>query len=271
MITYRKLGQLGRWGNQLFQYSGVYLYATTNHFTYAMPSWTGADVFKSIPSWSAQEKKQALSLPTTTLNDYTTLSRTERLLSLLGKKPIRLSIQDLYQRPQDNIDLFGYFQDPFSIDLLKSNRRDLINLFQFKEEIHEAFLAATHGHPSWTGVHIRRGDFVKRDLHMPIEPYVQYLREHHIKNIYVSSDDPTIMEQLKEFSPLVINNPLPQVPNFIFDFWMLMNAEMILGCGSTFSWWAALLSQSGRYISPPLTHLRNKEGNWKNLHDESFF
>ena len=48
------------------------------------------------------------------------VNKREKILSiLLGIKPKRTSLESLYQKAPDNINIYGYFQSQYAIDILK--------------------------------------------------------------------------------------------------------------------------------------------------------
>ena len=248
MITYRKLGKFGRWGNQLFQYAGAWLYAM--HFGYhgAFPHWDGCKVFKNIPYYSYRDYLLSRFLPTRQLDDVRAHPRW---------KPTRLwALQELYERGDDNINLYGYLQDPLSIDFLQRYKPEILKLYTFIDEIEETYKKAVTSFEPYLVLHLRRGDFVKLGYALPSAFYKKLLPKiHGGRRLYITSDDPTINEEFENIETFKLANPLPYIPRFIFEFWMIKNAETVNGCGSTFSWWAAYLGNKNDYWSPPLTHL----------------
>ena len=168
-----------------------------------------------------------------------------------------MSINELYKNQKDNINIYGYLQDPIILELLKIHKQKVLNWFRFKPEIDELLRQETEKYRPWIGIHIRRGDFIKRGLALPVVKYIELLKNiKNAKKLYISIDDKSIISDFKDFELINLKNPLPDIPDFVFDFWMLKNSETILGCGSTFSWWAAYLNKGGGgYYSPPLTHL----------------
>lgn len=260
MITFRKLGKFGRFGNQLFQYAGVKLYADLNGYKAVFPKWMGNKIFEGVtPSYRLIDRIRLLLLPTYQLDDvksYNQMDMIKFILGLNGRLPETINIKSLYSNPEDNINLYSHFQDEFSMELLKKHRDLVCNWFSFKPEIEIEYKKRTNHLESWIGIHIRRGDFVKRNLAVQISEYLELLKKiSNGKSIYIASDDKNIAKEFKEFKLIKMVNSLPNAPSFIFDFWMLKNAQIILGCGSTFSWWAAYLNKEGKYYSPPLTHL----------------
>jgi len=262
MITFKKLGHLGRFGNQLFQYAGAKMYADINGFKSVFPGWIGNKIFENIAFYNNREYLLSRFLPTRQLNDLTSYTHADKIkyaLHLLKQLPQTVELKKLYAHPEDNINLLGYFQDKLSLKILKERKRNVLDWFTFKKDIENEFRKETQSYRPWIGIHIRRGDFVKRGLSLPAFLYKDFLKSADKKNIYISCDDPETISEFKDYPLIRPENPLPQIPNFIFDFWMLKESEMILGCGSTFSWWAAYLGNRNNYFSPPLTHLWPKE------------
>lgn len=260
MITFRKLGKLGRFGAQLFQYAGVRLYAEKNGFDFALPDWAGTKIFQRVKPWTKIEKIKAFFYPKVQLNDMKSYNKIDKILWLiyLKKNPLETqSLESLYKNPRDNISLYGYILDEFSFQLLKENREKIKSWFQFKKELEEKCQKVTAGLNPWIGIHIRKGDFVKRGINLPVSQYKSKLEE--IKNqfpghrIFIATDDKTIIPEFSDYNLIKLSSPLTDVPEYVFDFWMLAHSKIIIGGGSVFSWWAAFLSDQNYYYAPPLT------------------
>lgn len=261
MITFRRLGHFGRFGNQLFQYSGTRLYAESNGFNWAFPPWIGDRLFQ-IPK--KPTKCYHSLLPTIQLADMRSTSWSERFLHPLGLWR-RGTIDQLYAHPENNVSLYGYMQDETSLKKIQAHRDRVQTWFRFRPEIDAAFHAATKG-MSWVGLHVRRGDYIGAGCAIPVQIYLDTLvRIRGNLPVYVATDDSAVRHELAPDTILNVPNPLPDlyayVPNDLFDFWMLQHATTVIGGGSTFSWWAAFLGTHQGYYAPPLTHLwigRNK-------------
>lgn len=251
MVTFKKLGKLGRWGNQLFQVAAIRLYAKKFGYEAAFPAWTGTEVFVDMPAYSKEQEILSVGLKTLQLEDMKSYPRWQIFKKLYA-------VRELYEHPKDNVDFYGYFQDAFSLDQLQRRKNEVLEMYTFKPEIEQAYKTIVAEHEPYIALHLRRGDFVKLGYALPSAYYHDVLKKIHAgRPIYVASDDPTIMEELKDLNmrTFQLANPLPQVPGFVFDFCMIKNAQTVVGCGSTFSWWAAYLGNKNDYWSPPLTHL----------------
>lgn len=266
MITFRKL-KFGRSGigNILFQYSGIKLYAEKNGYDFAIPDWIGTKIFTRIKPWTTAQRIKAIFCRQIQLDDLDSYSKIEALLWLFSKNiklPRTQSLESLYKNPKNNISIFGYMQDEFSLRLLKENREKIKSWFKFREDIEKECKKITAGFKPWIGVHIRRGDYVKIGIDLPISQYKLKLDEiiNQFPNhkVFIATNDLTILPEFNDYNLIKIFNPLPDIPNYVLDFWMLVNSEVIIGGGSTFSWWAAFLSDKNYYYSPLLTNFWTK-------------
>lgn len=252
MITISRLGKLGRFGNQLYQYAGVRLYAESNGFSWALPPWDGVKLFRDIHSWRFAQRIKALSLPTIQLSDMASTSWSERLLMPFGLWK-RDSLKNLYEHPHDNLSLYGYLQETPDIQRLRECRDTVRSWFQFKPEIESAFRRATEKYRPWLAVHLRFGDLVKRGIASNVDNTLAHVeRLQRERTLFVATDSPEVKQRVSERCPIAPTNPLPELPPYAFDFWMLKEADVLIGSGSTFAWWAAFLSEKDGYWSPPL-------------------
>lgn len=266
MITFRKFkfGRSGL-GNWLFNYAGVKLYAEKNGFDFTMPNWIGAKIFQNIRPWTTTEKIKSLFYRQAQLDDLDSYTKIDALSWLFSKKiklPQAQSLESLYKNPKDNISIYGYMQDQFSLQLIKQNREKIKGWFKFKENIEKEYQKITTDLKPWIGVHIRRGDYVKLGINLPVSQYKSKLNEikkqfPHCK-VFIATNDKTIIPEFSDYNLIKISNPLSAIPDYVFDFWMLVNSEIVIGGGSTFSWWAAFLNDKNYYYSPFLTNFWTK-------------
>ena len=258
MITYRKLSKMGRFAAQIHQYAHTRLYAELNDFLYALPYWHGCNNFENIRPYSKTEHLKALILPTRQLTDFSGSSHWEEIQwTLFGYRlPHTVFLENLYYHPEDNINFLGYFNSDFAYNLLKKYKHLIIKWFIFKKEIEDSMQALTASFRPWVAVHIRRGDFVKRGLTFPIEEQKDVLKAvRRGRRLFILSDEKETIELFKEAGPTTIINPFNHIPQNVFDFWLIKNAETVIGGGSTYAWWAAYLGKQNDYYAPPLTHL----------------
>ena len=258
MITFRKLYGFGKAGigNKLFQYTGTRLFASLHGYHYAVPSWDGMLIFSGLKSYSPREYLLSRILPTYQLNDLRSWNRWQRIKFELGLQqnlPNVHALEELYGAPRDNINFFGYFQDDYSFELLRKHRT-IVQSWLPLIPAYDAWIndcIATRG--PWIGVHVRRGDYTRLGYSIPIEKYSEILQPFSEQQLYVSTNDRSVLTFFQNYRLLNIKNPFPQIPSWAFDFLMLMKSSHIIGCSSTFSWWAGYLGNHHSYLSPPLT------------------
>lgn len=264
MVTFRQLGRHGRFGNQLFQYAAVFLYCRRFGYRMAMPDWLGTRLFENVRPWRRTDALLAAFLPTRQLEDMQSWNRWGRIKYILGiwkHLPETCRIEELHAHPRDNIDMRGYLQDRFSLDLLRRHKREVLSHLAFRPDLDARLRQATCAHGAWTAVHVRRGDMVQLGGAIPVEQYAGVLRDVHRDGpLYVASDDPKVVEGFAAWRPMVISPESVGVDAVLLDFWMLARAAVVIGGGSTFSWWAAYLGNANQYYSLPLTHLWGRDG-----------
>ena len=137
---------------------------------------------------------------------------------------------------QVNIDLNGYFQGQFAIE--KLSRAELRKWFTFLPKFHEKFPKI---HPKYAAAHVRRGDYLKAQWDYCIVSDASYVRAKqkfgwNEEFVWVREDLPTVDAEMEA-----------EGMGFIPDFFKIMKADAIFRGNSTFSWWAAALSDAKIY------------------------
>ena len=146
---------------------------------------------------------------------------------------------------QKNLLLDGYFQ---SEKYFKNYENEIKELFNF------SFIKVKKKYSTINNkvvLHVRRGDYLENsNTHpsIPLEYYKSCLEELDIKDptiLIVTDDINTVSKDFNELDYVHVNGQ-----NELEDFCYIMNADYIIGCNSTFSWWAAYLSNSKKSIFP---------------------
>lgn len=173
----------------------------------------------------------------------------------LGEAKINMP-WDEFSLKGKSYNLQGYFQAQRHVDLW--SREYAKSIFKIKPEIKE--LLWTPKTPYIT-CHRRLGDYASTyNNHFCIvskESYQAKLQELNLdyEVIWVSEESPNR------------NDKLPASLEFLQDFWILMNADILLRGNSTFSWWAGALG-TPKIFSPLVKNLTGHqdvsfvEGNW---------
>lgn len=137
---------------------------------------------------------------------------------------------------------FGYFQfieaAVFSRDIFLSSIRSIHN--EFIKKCESDFFEY-----NYVGIHIRRGDFIKSIDPLHLATSINYIKESikkfNNRNFIVFSDDIVwCQDKLGEFDYITYFSGNSAIEDFIG----LMCCKDFILSGSTFSWWAALLSKN---------------------------
>ena len=167
-------------------------------------------------------------------------------LSALKNKTVTRYI---YQEPEfeycpiperDGLTLFGYFQsEKYFFDY----RDDIRKEFTLKNPKFPDSLEEEH-----IGIHVRRGDYLNlQDVHpvCSMEYYEKALKELPDLPVYIFSDDIDWCKDNFKGDRFKFSDQ-----NFIEDFELMTKCSYHIIANSSFSWWAAWLSDSKKVIAP---------------------
>gem|GEM_PF-791720 len=234
MISFSRLGQMGRLGNQLFQYAFLRTYARTLGRRFFCPKWLGDEIFL--------------------LNEGA-----KRGLTSEG-------IVDTYQEPEDHTgynaevleagdgtEFRGFFQTAkyFDADLVKK-------WYTFNDRIRSVREKYRHlDFAESVGLHVRFGDMVS----YPVAQALFYLPENgfyaralervtHKDHVLVFSDEPRAAEQ--HLSGVGGNFVFIEGNHDFEDLYLMTLCHDFVCSASTFSWWGAFLNrhESRTIIAP---------------------
>ena len=152
-------------------------------------------------------------------------------------------------------------------------RRDAQRWFQLRPKITEVLPCV----PNYCCAHLRHGDF------LGLDGFVAVSRESYIRACGEYGINPTEMQFVQE-EPQSRSAPaaLPSdVAPFLPDFWLMMQARLLLRANSSFSWWAATLGKAESVFSPKLDGILAGsrepqavpfvEGNWPAISTQHWF
>jgi hypothetical protein len=251
-ISIRCLGKIGRFGNQVFQYAFVKIYAHKYGLRVETPEWIGQYLFghKDPPikeKYKQIEEKKLRQIPGL----------------LTSRKP-----------EYKNVDVKGYFLlHPKVYAPYKSYFR---SLFQPVPEVRSVVgkgleLLRAKG-KTIVGLHLRRGDFLanqhleRYQKYFPVVPnqwYIEWLRSIWWKLdkpvLFIASDEPElVMRDFREFKPVTSQDLGISLPKASFypDFYILSNCDILAISYSTFSYSASMLNSRGTLFVRPIMELK---------------
>ena len=234
-ITMRSLGSNGRFGNQLWQYAFAKTYAIKNDYELQVPSnWLGRTLF-DIPDPPVKEEFKSIEL-------------------------------DAFPDGEHSIDLHGYYQHQKYADYMDVD--EVRGFFKFKDVWLERFPKVKD---YYVACHLRQGDFNVLPNYCTIHPraYVSSV----VKYGYDPEDIVWVSEEIKhEDDTRNYSDDKSWHGNisFLYDFFLLFNADVLFRSNSTFAWWASFLSNKELSYSPVVQGLAGKRnidvdfvlGNW---------
>jgi hypothetical protein len=218
-----------RLGNQLFQYALARIIASElNLLLPASPISGFPTTFKDIPGRCIRSPKIVL-------------------------KGQDLELNSLLEHSKDcHLTLDGNFQQSkFFLPWSQQLRSQWLT-----PEVPSGFTGAD---PDDLVIHIRRTDYLWQGWGLPYSTYQSIIESHGAKRVVIVTDDPhdPFLWRFKKYSPIIRNT------NAFNDFLYLRSANNIMISPSSFSWWAAFLSEATRVYFPV-----PQSGIWASNHDE---
>jgi len=242
MIANDDLGNLGRLGNQMFQYAALRGLASKHGYEYCLPP--RAVVATRDPNVFSSDITmfECFKIPNAPKH-FTNFQKV--MESNFGLD------QNLWENCPDNISLYGYFQTE---KYFKNIEKEIRSAFTFVDDIRQPTEEAFKSNFSdieVISIHLRRGDYFKYPHH-PVQTLEYYSKglSHMPKDIpvMVFSDD---IEWCKE-------QEIFQGDRFIFaegnntavDLCLQSLCTYHIIANSSFSWWGAWLAKSKKTVAP---------------------
>ena len=163
----------------------------------------------------------------------------------------------------DNPDFDGYRVDLEAIRSNRDNRRIDVNGFferyelirPVKDKVRRWF-SVPHGHfdrdvtRDDVVVHVRRGDFLRGGRAISLDYYTDVLDRLDFRRLYVCGvgldEDERVRRRFAKYSPVFVRG------SAVDDFLFMKGFNRIVQSQSTFSWWAAFLSDASEIYTPAL-------------------
>lgn len=248
-VTMSSLGKNGRFGNQLFQYAFLKIYARRFGLRVRTPAWIGQSLF-GLPDQPARKK-----YPIVYENH---IPQKESLLTSDAPRYI-------------DVDFWGYFQLHTGVYAPYQNffRYLFTPVPEIEGRLAEGVRQLRSMGNTIVGLHIRRGDYLYRQHHeiygklhfpTPVSWYKEWLKpiwgSLDQPVLFIASDDmDAVLPDFSEYNPVTSGSlrlTLPQA-DFYPDFYLLSQCDMLAISNSTFSFAASMLNRKGnRFVRPDL-------------------
>ena len=238
MIGFNAIGQLGRLGNQMFQFAALKGIARNRGYEYCFPptrnqnEWTDHQLFNPFKLINTGELNcQFLDA------DRKTVSEDSFSFN-----------QELFDTCPDWVNLQGFFQTEKYFKHIKDEIR---GDFSFRDEIYTPSTKMISGCKDPIALHIRRTDYLTNPNHsiVPMDYYLRALNEFDSdRDVLIFSDDPDwcLNNILFEGDRFLVS----ETGNQYLDMCMMTLCKGHIIANSSFSWWGAWLSNSEKVIAP---------------------
>lgn len=271
ILTMSSLGQLGRFGNQLFQYAFLRICAQKTGSLVECPPWIGQMLFGHNDAPISRRLEPAIECK----NDEEILfdvvpELVPHIEKLAGTKIRRIGSETLEQGIT-NVDLWGFFQ--ISTHLLAPYQDYIRSLFQpvsdLKSPLEEGLQILRSKGKTIIGIHIRRGDYITQartgfTLVFPESWYCEWLDKiwNNLEDpvLFLCSDElDRVLPAFEKFSPVTSRDLQVELPErmqnanieFYIDFFILSNCDIVATSNSIFSFAACLLNERGQLFVRP--------------------
>ncbi len=235
MITFSKLGNHGRLGNQMFQYALLKSISLRNNYVFAIPKQN----HQLIECFDIKCKVYDL--------------ENEKIINGLSKLNVVSESSFLFDSKildiKDNCDIIGNFQTEKYFSMY---RKEILNDFSFKQDIKEKCLSMLEkmkkDNKQLVSLHIRRGDYVNLQNFHPLctlEYYKNCIERFQNAKFAIFSDD---IEWCKSKFSFIDDVVYSESDNPYVDLCLMSMCDHNIIANSSYSWWAAWLNSNPHKI-----------------------
>ena len=235
MISFDDLGNLGRLGNQMFQYASLRGIAHNHGYDYCLPS------------------EDVMMARNIIIFDYFKIPDAPRQrTNFLKIRECSFKLdENLWDNCPDNVNLHGYFQTEKYFKCIEKQIRESFIFVDEVKEVSEKIFKSNFENNEVISIHLRRGDYLTT-LNHPVQPIDYYSKSlsYFPQNIPVMifSDD---IEWCKEQKLFKGNRFIFSENNKnIVDLCLQSLCKYHIIANSSFSWWGAWLANSEKVIAP---------------------
>lgn len=238
MIGFNALGQLGRLGNQMFQYAALKGIAAKHGYEICIPPSANKN------EWTDHQLNKAFKMQTLNALNYQYID---------FDRPTVLEEtfcfnENLFNKCPDWITLQGFFQTE---KYFKHVREQLLLDFQFHDNILEPAKEVVCNWTNPIALHIRRTDYLTNPNHtaLSLEYYSNALQHFNDdSDVIIFSDDPKwcLEQKLFDSDKFMVS----ETNNNYLDLCLMTLCSSHIIANSSFSWWGAWLSNSQKVIAP---------------------
>lgn len=271
VLTMSSLGQLGRFGNQLFQYAFLRISAERTGAKVQCPPWIGQTLFGHKDNPISKRLPPAIECRDVGQSLFDVVPEFIPYLEKLADAKSSRIDPEVLEIGLVNADLWGFFQ--FHTSYFKPYQQYFRSLFEPVSDLKYALenglnILRSKG-KTIVGIHIRRGDYIKEPrvsftLIFPTKWYIEWLEEiwNKLDNpvLLLCSDDlDNVIHDFERFSPVTTKDLNIELPerikdldlDFYIDFFMLSQCDLVCTSNSNFSFVACMLNDRAKMFVRP--------------------
>lgn len=278
VLTMSCLGQLGRFGNQLFQYAFLRICAEKSGSRVECPYWIGQTLFGHQDAPISQRLPPAIEHLDEGENLFDIIPEFIPYLEKIADAKSYCVGSEALESGLANVDIWGFFQ--FHTRLFAPYKEYFRSLFQpvkeLKSPLEDGLNILRSQGKTIVGIHLRRGDYITEPqlgftLAFPANWYCEWLNgiwdELDNPVLFLCSDDlDSILPEFKKFSPVTWKDLEVNLPEsmqnlnieFYIDFFILSNCDIVCNSNSNFSFVASMLNERGKLFVRPYWNFSTK-------------
>ncbi|NEQ84581.1 MAG: alpha-1,2-fucosyltransferase [Moorea sp. SIO2I5] len=271
VLTMSSIGQLGRFGNQLFQYAFLKICSEKSGAKVECPAWIGQTIFGHNAPPISKRLPPAIERVDLRKGLFEVIPEFIPYLEKLAQAKSYRVGSEVLEIGLANLDIWGFFQ--FHTRCLKPHQQYFRSLFEpvidLKSPLEDGLNSLRSKGKTIVGIHIRRGDYIKEPrlgctLVFPTKWYCEWLEGiwDKLENpvLFLCSDDlDSIISDFDKFSPVTtgdLNIRLPERMkdlnlDFYIDFFMLSQCDVVCISNSNFSFVACMLNERAKMFVRP--------------------
>jgi hypothetical protein len=268
MITNITIGHNGRLGNQIFQYAMLKVISLKHGYKIVLPKENSETIINGRfnPSINGVDKYKLDLYDCFYIKDN--LETKENIIKNIkfnyNENATMQLNEKLIDESLDNTNYNGFFQ---CIQYYEKYQKELKECLKFNysiEQLSNLYIKNTKKHyniEELITIHIRRGDLAsdqgKYQVLLSAEYYkklINKLSNNKNKFLILSDDLKWCKDNFTEDNVLFCEYKTPVIQSHIIDFAILTKGDKIIMSPSSFSWWAAFLSEAKEIYCPNRWH-----------------
>jgi len=264
MITNITIGHNGRLGNQIFQYAILKVISLEHGYNIILPKENSQNIINGRfnPSINGVDRYKLDLYDCFNIKDN--LDTKENIIKNIkfnyNENATMKLDEQLISNTLDNTNYNGFFQ---CIQYYEKYQKELKDCLKFNHNIEQLSILYIqnikkhHNIEELITIHIRRGDGVidqgKYQVLLSAEYYkklINKLSNDKNKFLILSDDLKWCKNNFTENNIIFCEYNIPEIQSHIIDFAILSKGDKIIMSSSSFSWWAAFLSEASEIYCP---------------------